>query len=77
MPDLTPVTSISNLFTEVAKIIGEWQKTSVARRMRAAIECGEKYIQVNERSGEYSTISDQRRLQLLGYYRKKFFKYNN
>ena len=51
-------------------------KTSRLRRMKAAIEAGEKYIQVNQKSGEFEKISDEEQVKLLRHYAKRFFHYN-
>ena len=51
-------------------------KDSNNRKVRACKETAEKYMQVNERNGEFKKITDDRREKLLKHYRKRFFAYN-
>ena len=39
-------------------------------------EAAEKYIQVNEKSGEFRDISDERKTKLLLHYARRFWHYN-
>jgi len=66
------ITPIAVFAAEVAKIVGRWQATSEARRMRAAIEAGEKYIQTNEST----SLVSEKKTKYLKHYKKRFFKYN-
>jgi len=51
--------------------------TAQTRRMRKAIEAGEKYIQCNEHEGEFDYVMDpDKKKARLRRYKKKFFKYN-
>jgi len=70
------IKSIADAVREVARVIGNWQVSRDKRRMRACIEAGEKYIQINEKFGQFANISQSRQKNLLRYYRKKFFAYN-
>jgi hypothetical protein len=51
-------------------------KTSDIRKAKAAIEAAEKYIQVNEKSGEFKNINDNEKNKLLRHYSRRFFHYN-
>ena len=68
---------IAQAVAEVAKVIGEWMKSSERRRMKAALDSAEKYIFANEKGGEYAGITDERKSQLLLHFRKRFFSFNN
>ena len=63
---------IAQAVAEIAKIVGNWQNSAERRRMQAAIEAGEKYIQSNEST----SITDKQKGALLKHYKKRFFKYN-
>ena len=52
------------------------QQTAPIRKMKSAIEAGEKYIQVNEGRGEFKDMTDIQRLKYLRHYAKRFFHYN-
>ena len=65
--------------TAIAEAIKEFfkfQSTGNIRRMKAAIEASEKYIQVNENEGEFKKLTKTRKAKLLKHYRKRFFAYN-
>lgn len=62
---------IAQAVAEVAKVIGQWMASADRRKMQAAIEAGEKYIQTNEAS-----LSADKKKKLLLHYKKRFFKYN-
>lgn len=70
------VDAIAKAIAEIAKVIGNWQVSRDKRRMQACIDIAEKYIQTNEGNGEFKDISEERRKQLLSYYRKRFFNLN-
>ena len=57
--------------------VGQFVNTKYIRKMKACIEAGEKYIQVNEGDGEFKNLSATRKKKLLKHYRKRFFTYNN
>lgn len=54
---------------EISSLLKEWISGADIRRMKAAIEAGEKYIFTNE-----TTVKDKEKL--LKYWRERFFKYN-
>ena len=51
-------------------------QTAPIRKMKAAIEEGEKYIQVNEGRGEFQDITNVQRIKYLRHYSKRFFRFN-
>jgi hypothetical protein len=71
-----PVGPIAQAIAEVAKVIGNWQVSSERRRMRAALDSAEKYIFVNEKSGQFAELTEPKQKQLLAHFRKRFFAYN-
>lgn len=71
------VTAIANAIAEGSKLWHTWLISRDKRRMQAAIEYGEKYIQVSQKSGQFETISDDEQVRLLRKYSKYFFKVNN
>jgi len=71
------VGQIANAITEGFKLIRHIRETSALRKMRKAIEFGEKYIQVNEKEGGYDYLNDEQQKKKLKFYQRKFFKYNN
>ncbi len=77
MDSPNPISSIANVFTEGIKYLMWLRKTANVRRMRRCIEYAEKYIQVNEKSGEFKRISDKEQLKLLRKYARLFFRTNN
>lgn len=58
------------------ELIAEVVRTSETRKIQACKEAAEKYIQVNEKNGEFKDIKDKRQKKLLTHYRKRFFAYN-
>ena len=52
------------------------QKTSPIRKMKKAIDAGEKYIQLDKREGAFASISDKQRTHLMKHYCKIFFNNN-
>jgi len=74
---MATVGPIAQAIAEVAKVVGEWMKSSERRRMQAALDSAEKYIFANEKQGEYAGITDERKSHLLLHFRKRFFAYNN
>lgn len=68
---------IANAITEGFKLIRDIRETSTIRKMKKAIEMGEKYIQVNEKEGEFDYLNEDQQKRKLKFYQKKFFKYNN
>jgi len=69
--------AIASAISEGFKLIRQIRETSVMRKMRKAIEYAEKYIQVNEKEGEFDYLSDEQQKKKLKYYQRKFFKHNN
>ena len=72
-----PVGPIAQAITEGFKLIRQIRETSVIRKMRKAIDAGEKYIQVNEKEGEFDYLDDDKQKKKLYYWKKRFFKLNN
>ena len=68
---------IAQAITEGFKLIRQIRETAVIRKMRKAIDTAEKYIQVNEKEGEFDHLNDDQQQKKLKYYQRKFFKYNN
>jgi len=73
---MTPIGPIAQAIAEVAKVVGQWMASTDRRKLEAAKEAAEKYIQVNENSGEFKDITDKRKEVLLSHFRKRFFAYN-
>lgn len=68
----TPVdvgTAFLEAIREISSLLKEWISGADIRRMKVAIEAGEKYIFVNE-------SDDKDREKMLKYWRDRFFKYN-
>jgi len=74
---MATVGPIAQAIAEVAKVIGEWMKSSERRRMKVALDSAERYIFVNDKQGEYAGITEERKSQLLLHFRKRFFSFNN
>ena len=74
---MATVGPIAQAIAEVAKVIGEWMKSSERRRMKAALDSAEGYIFANEKEGTFAGITDERKSQLLLHFRKRFFAFNN
>ena len=72
-----PVGPIAQAITEGFKLIRQMRETSAVRKMNKAIEFAEKYIQVNEKEGQFDYLSDDQQKKKLKFYQRKFFKYNN
>lgn len=66
------ITAVSEAFKEVAALLREWIAGASIRRMQAAIEAGEKYIQTNEDT----TIKPNEKEKLLKTYKARFFHFN-
>ena len=72
----TPVGPIAQAISDGFKLLKTVLDTAEVRSMRKAIEAGEKYIQVNEKVGEFDYLNDEQQKRHLLKYRKRFFKYN-
>ena len=70
------ITAVAQAISEGAKLWNTWLKSFERRRFKAAIEAAEKYIFVNQKSGEFKDIDDSRKKKLLSHYSRKFFSYN-
>ena len=68
---------IAQAISEGFKLIRHIRETSAIRKMRKSIEYAEKYIQVNEKEGEFDYLTDDQQIKKLKFYQRKFFKYNN
>jgi len=69
--------SIAQAITAGFKLIKGLNDSAQYRRSRKAVEAGEKYIQVNQGSGEFNyTMTPEQKDKKLSYYAKRFFKYN-
>lgn len=66
------IKEIAGALQQGFKLLAEWNKSRDKRRMKAAIEAGEKYIFTNEDD----KITGNNRKKLLRHYRKRFFHYN-
>ena len=74
---MNPTAPIAEAIAAGFKLLKSYNDTAQARKMRKAIEVAEKYIQVNQRSGQFDyKMTDKQRTDKLRYYSKKFFKYN-
>ena len=71
-----PVTAIANTLAEISKSFGTYMATRRVRHMKAAIDAGERYINVNEGYGENSELTLEQKKKLLSKFRKRFLKYN-
>jgi len=71
------VNAIAKAISEGFKLVRQIRETSVIRKMRKAIDYAEKYIQVNEKEGEFDYLSDDQQKKKLAFYQRKFFKHNN
>ena len=71
-----PVAPIAEAIAEGFKLLKKVLDTREVRHMRAAIEAGEKYIQVNEKIGQYEDLDDDKQVKYLKHFSKRFFKYN-
>ena len=68
----TPVdvgTAFLEAIREISSLLKEWISGADIRRMKAAIEAGEKYIFTNE-------TQEKDKEKMLKYWRERFFKYN-
>ena len=70
------VNAIAQAISDGFKLWKTVMDSAESRKMRKAIEFGEKFIQVQSKEGEFASIDDKKRTRLLAYYRTKFFRYN-
>lgn len=68
--------AIAQAVAEGSKLWHAWLVSRDKRRMQAAIEAAEKYIQVNQKSGQFEGIYTADQLKLLRHYARRFFAYN-
>jgi hypothetical protein len=74
---MNPAAPIAQAVAEGFKLLKTVMDTAQSRKMRKAIEAGEKYIQVNEKEGEFNyDMEEKKRKDRLRHYKKRFFKYN-
>jgi len=71
-----PTAPIATAIAEGFKLLKKVLDTSEARKMRKAIEAGERYIQVNEGIGAYEGLNEDKRVKYLKHFSKRFYKYN-
>lgn len=71
------VGAVATAIAEGFKLLKTVMDTAESRKMRAAIEAAEKYIQVNTKTGQYEKIDDKKQKDYLLHFSKRFFKYNN
>lgn len=71
-----PVNGIALAIGEALKIVRLRMENKDVWEMQKAIDAGEKYIRINEGSGEYEGLSDKKKKKYLKKYNKRFFKYN-
>lgn len=72
-----PIGPIASAISNGFKLLKARGDTAVYRRMQKAIEAGEKYIQVNTKSGRFEKLTLEQRKKKLRSYARRFFKYNN
>jgi len=70
------VNAIAQAISEGFKLWKTVMDSAESRKMRKAIEFGEKYIQVNEKEGKFANVNDKKQKALLSYYHTKFYRYN-
>ena len=73
---IDPVSSIASAIAEFSKTLGIWMASRDRRKMKAALDAAERYIFVNEKSGENAKLTAKQRTALLAKFRKRFFKFN-
>ena len=73
----SPAAPIAQAIAEGFKLLKTILDTAEVRKMHAAIEAAEKYIQVNTKTGQYEGIDDKTKEKYLVHFSKRFFKYNN
>lgn len=71
-----PITAIANAISGISDIIGKYLATRQVRRMKAALDAGERYIHVSEGFGENAELDEKDKIKLLKKLRIRFFKYN-
>jgi len=71
------VGAVATAIAEGFKLLKTVMDTAESRKMKAAIEAAEKYIQVNTKTGQYEKIDDKKQKEYLLHFSKRFFKYNN
>ena len=72
----SPVSPIAQAIAAGFKLLKTVMDTAESRKLRKAIEAGEKYIQVSEGTSPYTDLSNASRRKLLRRYKIRFFKYN-
>tara|TARA_Y100000310_G_scaffold343900_1_gene453796 strand:+ start:68 stop:289 length:222 start_codon:yes stop_codon:yes gene_type:complete len=71
------IKSIAKVISEGIKYLTLLQKTSHVRRMRKAVDYGERFILLSEELGDMMTANERKRIKSrLRAIRKAFFKYN-
>jgi hypothetical protein len=68
--------SIADAISSGFKLLKTVLDTKQVRTMRKAIEAGEKYIQVNTRTAEFTELDEDKQAKYLKHYSRRFFKYN-
>ena len=71
-----PITSIANAIAESSKLFYTMLATREIRHMKAALDAGERYIDVNEGFGENKNLSPEDKAKLLKKFRNRFKKFN-
>ena len=66
------ISAIAYALAEGAKLWNQWLISADKRKIAAAIEAGEKYIQTNEDKA----LKPEQKEKLLLHYRKRFFHFN-
>ena len=76
MATIDPVTAIANAVAEFSKAFGTYMATREVRHLKAALDAAERYIFVNEKTGENAELTDEQQEKLLAKLRRRFFKFN-
>jgi len=70
------VTAISEAIREVTSLIREAVSGAEVRRLKYRTEAAMNYVFVDEKSGEYKDIKDDRQRELKVHFRKRVFDEN-
>lgn len=70
---LDTATSIAKAIEKVADLIAQVLSGSVVRRLNYRLEAAQNYIFVNEKTGQYKELADNKRDEYLMHFRKRVF----
>ena len=73
MPVLDTASSIAKAIEKVADLMAQVLSGAVLRRLRYRVEAAMNYVFVDEKTGEYKDVSEEKQKDLKVHFRRRIF----